>query len=84
MGKVKRKKIVKSKSKLILVALKMLPSEYKALRAKARKHADGNFSAWIRHAGSRYKPKRGEVIVSVTMPGVKNKRLTPRAKSMRR
>lgn len=63
---------VRPASKLILVALKMTRSEHLALKKRAKWFAKGNFSAWIRHAGLRYKPKSGEVIFSVTMPSTKS------------
>lgn len=53
----------KAKEKLIVVSLKMKPSELKALKGQAKKFAKGNLSAWFRFAGLRYIPKNGEVIV---------------------
>ncbi len=75
--KPKRKTTAKKKkttSKLMLVALKMLPSEHEALKKRALWHAQGNLSAWLRHAGLRYKPSRGERVATVTMPSAKPKR----------
>jgi hypothetical protein len=52
----------KAVEKSILVPIKIPPKDLKALKALARKYANGNFSAWLRHAGARYRPKVGELI----------------------
>lgn len=33
------------------------------MQRKADRHAEGNLSAWIRHAARMYTPKKGEKIV---------------------
>lgn len=71
--KTSKKKSV-SKSELIMVPIRIHPREIKQIKANAKKYAFGNSSAWMRYASLRYRPKRGEVIPSVTMPSVKKKR----------
>ena len=62
------KKIKKLKSsqpkrkKLPLVNFKCAKSDQVLLRRLARKYAGGNFSAWLRHAGLKYRPKKGVII----------------------
>lgn len=56
----------KSKSELILVPIKIHPREIRVMKRLAKKHAGGNFSAWLRHAGLRYRPKRGEAVTPRT------------------
>lgn len=51
-----------SKPKLIVVNVKMTRAERATLKAYAKRFADGNLSAWVRHAGHRYTPKKGEKI----------------------
>ncbi len=46
------------------INLKTTRSERAELLVNARKYADGNLSAWIRHAGLKYRPAKGEKIVS--------------------
>lgn len=63
---MKKKSKAKSKaapvSKLRVVNVKMSRADRKRLTTLARKYAKGNLSAWVRHAGSRYVPKRGEKV----------------------
>lgn len=68
------KKKTKSKAKPVLIAIKIPILELVTLKARARHFAKGNLSAWLRHASLRYRPKRGEVVETVTMPTVKKKR----------
>lgn len=70
--KSKKPKTAVKKTKLIMVSLKLSPSELKALKLRAKWHAKGNFSAWIRHAGIRYRPKSGEKILGVAAPSAKS------------
>jgi hypothetical protein len=56
------------KSDMISINIKMTREELDALKLKARRPAHGNLSAWLRHAGLRYKMKEGEIIVCVPMP----------------
>lgn len=77
--KSKKKKKTASKvkpksTKPILVPIKIPPPQLKALKVQAKKYAEGNLSAWLRHAGLRYRPKRGEKVETVTMPSGKTKR----------
>ena len=58
----------------VLIAIKIPLDELLDLKGCAKHYAQGNLSAWLRHAGLRYRPKRGEVIKTVTMPGAKKKR----------
>jgi len=48
------------KQKLILVPIKMTPSEHRMLKLRANWFAEGNLSAWLRRAGMEYMPKKGE------------------------
>lgn len=52
----------RKKSKLSLINLKVTEAERRELSAFAKKYADGNLSAWLRHAGRKYRPKKTEVI----------------------
>lgn len=70
--KVAKAKVIK-KSALVLVPIKIHPKEIRAIKAQAKKYAQGNFSAWLRHAGLRYRPKRGEHVETVTMPSAKSR-----------
>jgi len=36
------------------------------IQKKADKYADGNFSAWCRHASRRYVPQKNEKILTAT------------------
>lgn len=69
-----KKRKTKPKSELVGITIKFHPREIQAMKANAKKYAQGNFSAWTRHAGLRYRPKRGEVVHTVTMPGTIKKR----------
>ena len=52
---------VKPKNRLPhLVMIKVTDSQRKELQANADKYAEGNLSAWIRFAGVKCIPKRGE------------------------
>ena len=57
---MKKKKL----EKLKLRNVKLSPRDERLLQAKAKKHADGNLSAWLRHAGMRYTPKKSERVVT--------------------
>lgn len=76
----KKKRIIKVRKKkpkpsdTIMVALKMSRSELVAIKKRAAWYAKGNLSAWLRHSGLRYKPKRGEVVLSVAVPVKKKTR----------
>jgi hypothetical protein len=50
-----------AKEKPVLVNLKVMKKELKALTAKARKYAGGNLSLWLRHAGTNHIPKRKDL-----------------------
>lgn len=66
------KKPTKKKGKApVTIAIRIPITELVALKGRARHYVKGNLSAWLRHAGLRYIPKRGEVIETVTMPAVK-------------
>lgn len=62
-AKAPKKVPTKSKSKLIVINIKLTPSDLKEIRAKARKFSKGNTSAWIRHTGKTHMPKAGEKIL---------------------
>lgn len=61
---MKNKKPVNKKKNigLRIVNVKVKEGARKRLQANARKYAKGNLSAWLRHAGLRYVPKKGVVI----------------------
>ncbi len=44
------------KEKLSLLNLKVTSRQRKALESKARAHAKGNLSEWLRLAGTKYRP----------------------------
>jgi len=52
----------KTKSKLKIKNFKAEDEAIEMLMKKARRYANGNLSAWIRHAGTKYVPKKGEKI----------------------
>jgi hypothetical protein len=52
----------KKRSKLVVVNVKMSVADRMSLKASAKRHAKGNLSAWVRHAGRKYTPKKGEKI----------------------
>lgn len=57
-----KSKKAKNGSHLGVVNVKMSATDRKRLQANAKKHAKGNLSAWLRHAGKVYTPKKGEKI----------------------
>ncbi len=57
-----KKKSKAKKSKLVVVNVKMSRAERALLKSYAKRFAKGNLSAWVRHSGHRYTPKRGEKI----------------------
>lgn len=40
-----------------LISLKLNAQELEVIESLAKKHADGNVSAWVRHAAMNYRPK---------------------------
>lgn len=60
--KASKKVPIKSGSSLKIVNIKVGGKDRKDLNAKAKAHAKGNLSAWLRYAGLRYVPKKGEVV----------------------
>lgn len=44
------------------VTFKVEGSAHKKLMAKARRHAKGNLSAWLRHTGVNYRMRKGEKV----------------------
>ena len=67
------KKVVKTGSELKIVNIKVGSKDRKNLNAKAGAYAKGNLSAWLRYAGLRYVPKKGEVISLDPNEGSKRK-----------
>lgn len=57
-----KKKSSKNKSELKIVNVKISAAERKRLQANADKFAQGNLSAWLRHSGRQYTPRRGEKV----------------------
>lgn len=51
-----------SGSKLGVVNVKMSNADRKRMIANAKRFAKGNLSAWLRHAGKVYTPKKGEKV----------------------
>lgn len=51
------------KPKLKMIAIKMSRLEYAELKFAAELYAKGNLSAWLRHAGRHYQPKKSESII---------------------
>lgn len=49
-------------SKLKIVNVKISVTDRNRMVALAKRFAAGNLSAWIRHAGRMYTPKKGEKI----------------------
>lgn len=58
----KMKTTKKAKTKLKIMNIKVTSPKRIELRTRAKKYAKGNMSAWLRHAGTRYKPARAEII----------------------
>lgn len=58
----KKKPKSKPKSKLIPVHIKLTHAEHEALKKRADWWALGNLSAWLRYAGLKYVPEKGEII----------------------
>jgi hypothetical protein len=52
----------KPKAPPFLMNLKVTARERDVLELQADKYANGNLSAWLRHAGRHYCPKKGEFI----------------------
>jgi len=68
-----KKKAATKNPKPVMITVKIPLTELWGLRTYAKKFAKGNLSAWLRHAGMRYRPKAGEIVKSVTMPSGKSK-----------
>ena len=61
---VKKAKLKAKKPKrLPLINLKISSRDRKLVLANAKKYAGGNYSAWLRHAGIHYRPKKGEKVL---------------------
>lgn len=63
--KIKAKKAKTPKrrvSELSIVNVKVNSKDRKALMLNAKRHAKGSLSAWLRHAGREYTPKKTEQI----------------------
>lgn len=63
--KTKRKKKF---TKLIPLTIKITREDQKALIKRAKKFADGNVSALLRHAGLKYVPKDGRPLKGYAAP----------------
>lgn len=50
------------RKKLDVINLKLSAATLKHLKLKAKQFAEGNLSAFLRHAALRYIPKKGEAI----------------------
>lgn len=63
VSKTKTSKKRKTKRRRMMpMHIKVSRSHLAALKLKAKKHAGGVLSVWLRYAGLRYTPKRGEII----------------------
>ncbi len=56
------KKKSKPRKRLAVINVKLSRETLRELRAKAKKHAKGNLSAFLRQCGLKYIPKKGEKI----------------------
>lgn len=69
MPKAKRKKKMKTKrakrkvTELSLLNIKVSPADRRALDAAAKKYAKGNLSAWLRFAGTMFKPSKTQHLI---------------------
>lgn len=74
--KPKKKKLkVVSTANTILVPIRIPKLQLKKLKGQAKRYAKGNLSAWLRHTGLRYRPKRGEIVETIPRPiGKSNKK----------
>lgn len=50
------KRAAAAKAKPRLTNLKIPPTELAVIRANAKRHMGGNVSAWLREAGTKYRP----------------------------
>lgn len=50
------------REKMILQNFKATPTDIAKFQDLANKYARGNVSAWLRHAGLNYRPKKSEVL----------------------
>lgn len=53
---------MKKKEDLKIIPIKTTRTERRALKSRAQDFANGNLSAWLRHAGLNYRPKKAEQI----------------------
>ena len=64
--KAARKAVKKAvTSGLSLLNLKVSKADRAALNAQAKKYAQGNLSAWLRFAGTQFKPKKSQLSATV-------------------
>lgn len=57
-----RKKAKVNNSELSLLNIKTSTRDRKRLIINARKYAGGNLSLWLRHAGTKYVPRKSDVL----------------------
>jgi hypothetical protein len=69
MPKAKKKPAKKAAKKAVsalsLLNLKVSKADRDALNAQAKKYAKGNLSAWLRFAGTQFKPKKSQLSATV-------------------
>jgi hypothetical protein len=65
-GKDKKRK--RKFTKLIPLTIKVTEEDAGNFRKRAKKFANGNVSAWLRHSGLKYVPKSGEAIKGYAAP----------------
>lgn len=63
MTKIKIPHSKRQKSNLSLLNIKVSPEDRKLLVRAAKKHANGNISAWLRTAGMYFKPTKRTALV---------------------
>jgi hypothetical protein len=56
----------KERPVLTMVGIKVGDEDREAIVRKAKRHAEGNVSAWIRHSAKAYIPKKNERIPKTT------------------
>lgn len=52
--KIKTERTPHPDKRVKIISLKLSPEEWKAIEAKAKKHAGGNVSAFLRHAAINF------------------------------
>lgn len=65
-----KKQKTKKQPRVAVINIKINDNLRKKLQSFADRYAEGNLSAWLRHAGMNYAPSKGERVISVKhIPG---------------